>query len=48
MTPGFADYARGLNIPGPTLFAEVGDVLVVHFRNADPNCARRSRCIPTA
>ncbi len=35
MTPGFADYARGLNIPGPTLFAEVGDVLVVHFRNAD-------------
>jgi FtsP/CotA-like multicopper oxidase with cupredoxin domain len=35
MTPGFADYARGLNIPGPTLYAEVGDVLVVHFRNAD-------------
>jgi FtsP/CotA-like multicopper oxidase with cupredoxin domain len=35
MTPGFADYARGLNIPGPTLTAQVGDVLVVHFRNAD-------------
>jgi FtsP/CotA-like multicopper oxidase with cupredoxin domain len=35
MTPGFASYARGLNIPGPTLTAQVGDVLVVHFRNAD-------------
>src|ERR687886_121464 len=35
MTEGFASYARGVNIPGPTLFAEVGDVLVVHFRNAD-------------
>ena len=22
-------------MPGPTLYAEVGDVLVVHFRNAD-------------
>ena len=25
----------GARIPGPTLYAEVGDVLVVHFRNAD-------------
>jgi FtsP/CotA-like multicopper oxidase with cupredoxin domain len=35
MTAGFADYAGAVSIPGPTLFAEVGDVLVVHFRNAD-------------
>ena len=35
MTPGFADYAAAPTIPGPTLTAEVGDVLVVHFRNAD-------------
>ena len=36
MTPGFADYAIDHpTIPGPTLIAEVGDVLVVHFRNAD-------------
>ncbi|HET6550701.1 MAG TPA: multicopper oxidase domain-containing protein [Solirubrobacter sp.] len=36
MTPGFADYAIGHpTIPGPTLHAEVGDVLVVHFRNGD-------------
>jgi len=35
MTPGFAAPAGGINIPGPTLRAEVGDVLVVHFRNAD-------------
>jgi FtsP/CotA-like multicopper oxidase with cupredoxin domain len=35
MTEGFASHARAVNIPGPTLFAEVGDVLVVHFRNAD-------------
>ena len=36
MTPGFADYAIDHpTIPGPTLTAEVGDVLVVHFRNAD-------------
>jgi FtsP/CotA-like multicopper oxidase with cupredoxin domain len=35
MTPGFAAYARGPYIPGPTLHGEVGDVLVVHFRNAD-------------
>ena len=36
MTPGFAGYAtKNPNIPGPTLTAEVGDVLVVHFRNAD-------------
>jgi FtsP/CotA-like multicopper oxidase with cupredoxin domain len=36
MTPGFADYLIGHpTIPGPTLQAEVGDVLVVHFRNAD-------------
>ena len=36
MTPGFAGYATPHpTIPGPTLTAEVGDVLVVHFRNAD-------------
>jgi manganese oxidase len=36
MTPGFAaPVTRGVNIPGPTLHGEVGDVLVVHFRNAD-------------
>ena len=35
MTPGFAAVKRGPSIPGPTLYAEVGDVLVVHFRNAD-------------
>jgi manganese oxidase len=35
MTPGFAAPKGGINIPGPTLFAEVGDLLVVHFRNAD-------------
>jgi hypothetical protein len=35
MTAGFADYVRPPTLPGPTLFAEVGDVLVVHFRNAD-------------
>jgi FtsP/CotA-like multicopper oxidase with cupredoxin domain len=35
MTPGFAAPAGGANMPGPTLYAEVGDLLVVHFRNAD-------------
>src|ERR1044072_3418143 len=35
MTPGFAEYKNPVTIPGPTLVAEVGDVLVVHFRNAD-------------
>jgi manganese oxidase len=36
MTPGFAGYVtKNPNIPGPTLTAEVGDVLVVHFRNGD-------------
>jgi FtsP/CotA-like multicopper oxidase with cupredoxin domain len=35
MTSGFAAAKGGLNMPGPTLYAEVGDVLVVHFRNAD-------------
>ena len=35
MTAGFASYASGPSMPGPTLTAEVGDVLVVHFRNAD-------------
>src|SRR5918998_2570697 len=35
MTPGFAAYASAPSMPGPTLTAEVGDVLVVHFRNAD-------------
>jgi FtsP/CotA-like multicopper oxidase with cupredoxin domain len=35
MAPGFASVRQGPSIPGPTLYAEVGDVLVVHFRNAD-------------
>ena len=35
MTPGFAGPAAPVRMPGPTLEAEVGDVLVVHFRNAD-------------
>ena len=35
MTEGFAAPKGGLNMPGPTLYAEVGDVLVAHFRNAD-------------
>jgi FtsP/CotA-like multicopper oxidase with cupredoxin domain len=35
MTPGFAEPKHVLQMPGPTLFAEVGDVIVVHFRNAD-------------
>ncbi len=35
MTAGFAEYKHAVNIPGPTLVAEVGDVIVVHFRNAD-------------
>jgi FtsP/CotA-like multicopper oxidase with cupredoxin domain len=33
MTPGFAGPAGPSQIPGPTLHAEVGDTLVVHFRN---------------
>ncbi|HZB76758.1 MAG TPA: multicopper oxidase domain-containing protein, partial [Solirubrobacteraceae bacterium] len=33
MTPGFAGPAGPSEIPGPTLHAEVGDTLVVHFRN---------------
>ena len=42
MTPGFAGYATANpTIPGPTLTAEVGDVLVVHFRNADRKLTRR-------
>ena len=32
-TPGFAAPQGPAQIPGPTLYAEVGDVLVVHFRN---------------
>ena len=34
-TPGFAAVKPSPAFPGPTLYAEVGDVLVVHFRNAD-------------
>jgi FtsP/CotA-like multicopper oxidase with cupredoxin domain len=34
MTPGFAEAAAPPSIPGPTLHAEVGDTVVVHFRNA--------------
>jgi FtsP/CotA-like multicopper oxidase with cupredoxin domain len=33
MTEGFAAPVAGPTIPGPTLYAEVGDTLVVHFRN---------------
>lgn len=35
MTPGFARAAAPPSMPGPVLGAEVGDLLVVHFRNAD-------------
>ena len=35
MSPGFASPLTPPRIPGPTLRAEVGDLLVVHFRNAD-------------
>lgn len=35
MTPGFASTAGVAQMPGPTLEANVGDVLRVHFRNAD-------------
>ena len=34
-SPGFAEPIGPARIPGPTLRAEVGDTLVVHFRNAD-------------
>ena len=32
---GFANPIRPARMPGPTLHAEVGDVIVVHFRNLD-------------
>jgi FtsP/CotA-like multicopper oxidase with cupredoxin domain len=35
MTAGFARPAAPASMPGPVLTAEVGDLLVVHFRNAD-------------
>jgi manganese oxidase len=35
MLPGFAGPVGPAAIPGPTLAAEVGDVLTVHFRNAE-------------
>lgn len=35
MTPGFASPAGPRAMPGPTLSAEVGDLMVVHFRNAE-------------
>jgi len=35
MTAGFAEPDGLANIPGPTLRCRVGDLLVVHFRNAD-------------
>ena len=35
MSAGFANPLAPARIPGPTLRAEVGDLLVVHFRNAD-------------
>jgi manganese oxidase len=34
-TPGYADPIGAPSIPGPTLEAEVGDVIVAHVRNAD-------------
>jgi manganese oxidase len=34
-TDGFAQPIGGPTIPGPVLHAEVGDTLVVHFRNGD-------------
>jgi FtsP/CotA-like multicopper oxidase with cupredoxin domain len=34
MTPGFAAHVRPITIPGPTLYAQEGDVIAVHFRNA--------------
>src|SRR5215210_1597321 len=34
MQTGFAAPAGPAQIPGPTLYADVGDTLVVHFRNA--------------
>jgi FtsP/CotA-like multicopper oxidase with cupredoxin domain len=40
MQPGFAGPAGPATIPGPTLHAEVGDVLVVHFRNAATKLAQ--------
>jgi hypothetical protein len=40
MTPGFDRPAGGARIPGPLLFAEVGDVLVVHFRNAEESAGQ--------
>ena len=35
MSTGFAEPLGRASMPGPTLEAEVGDLLVVHFRNAD-------------
>ena len=35
MSLGFAEPIGPARMPGPTLEAEVGDLLVVHFRNAD-------------
>ena len=35
MSTGFAEPLGRATMPGPTLEAEVGDLLVVHFRNAD-------------
>ena len=35
MSTGFAEPLGRPRMPGPTLEAEVGDLLVVHFRNAD-------------
>ena len=35
MSAGFASALTPPRMPGPTLRAEVGDLLVVHFRNAD-------------
>ena len=40
MQPGFAAPAGPALMPGPTLHAEVGDVLVVHFRNAATKLAQ--------
>jgi hypothetical protein len=34
-SPGFASPIGPARMPGPTLYAEVGDVIVVHFSNLD-------------
>jgi FtsP/CotA-like multicopper oxidase with cupredoxin domain len=42
MSSGFAEPLGPAAIPGPTLHAEVGDVLVVHFRNNLPTSLKQA------